>query len=118
MPELMPLPLLLAGPIVRRVEPRLASVWVALSALTDVQLDLFDGRVQAGSAQPLFSGSPSPSLRAGEQLYFAVATIDLESGPFVLLPGHSYSYNLRFKGGQDLRSLKLLEDRAEKEEGG
>jgi hypothetical protein len=40
----MSLPLVLAGPIVRRVEPRLASVWVALSAPSSFQLDLFDLR--------------------------------------------------------------------------
>jgi hypothetical protein len=98
----MSLPLVLAGPIVRRIEPRLASVWVALSAPSNVQLDLFDGRVEAGSGSPLFRGVPVPALRAGEHLYFAVATVDLESSASVLLPGHIYSYNLRFDANQDL----------------
>jgi hypothetical protein len=114
----MSLPLVLAGPIVRRVEARLASVWVALSAPSNVQLELFDGRLEAGSGSPLFRGVPVPALRAGEHLYFAVATVDLENSPSVLLPGHIYSYNLRFDASQDLRSLKLLEDRTEKEENG
>lgn len=114
----MSLPLVLAGPIVRRIEPRLASVWVALSAPSNVELHLFDGRAEAGSGSPLFRGNPAPALRAGEHLFFAVATVDLEKSPSVLIPGHTYSYNLKFDGNQDLRSLRLLEDRTEKEENG
>src|SRR5215467_13853742 len=34
-------PLILAGPIVRRVDPQTASVWVATSSATPVKLDVF-----------------------------------------------------------------------------
>ena len=114
----MPLPLVLAGPIVRRVEPQLASVWVALSERSNVQLELFEGRVQAGSGPPLFQGVSSPATRAGKNLYFAVATVDLQGTPSSLLSGQTYSYNLRFDGNRDLNSLELLKDREEKEENG
>lgn len=114
----MLLPLVLAGPIVRRVEPQLASVWVALSEPSNVQLELFEGRVHAGSAAPLFQGVSLPALHAGKNLYFAVATVDLQDTPFHLLPGQTYSYNLRFDGNRDLNSLELLMNREEKEENG
>jgi len=40
----MSLPLLLAGPILRRVEPTLVSVWVALRDPCNVLLKVWEGR--------------------------------------------------------------------------
>ena len=50
----MELPLILSGPILRRVEPGLVSVWVALSKACSVQLSLFEGLAKAGDT-PKFS---------------------------------------------------------------
>lgn len=51
------LPLLLAGPIVRRVEPGLASVWVAVRSPGSVELRLWEGLVDAGTGEGvLFEG--------------------------------------------------------------
>jgi hypothetical protein len=47
-------PLILAGPILRRVEPRRVSVWVALSAPRTVTLHVFQGIV-AGSGTGLIT---------------------------------------------------------------
>ena len=44
--------ILLAGPIVRRVEPRLAAVWVALNQPMAVRLVLYDGLRQAPVSAP------------------------------------------------------------------
>ena len=43
----MDLPLILAGPILRRIEPNLVSVWLALSEAASVQLTLWEGRATA-----------------------------------------------------------------------
>jgi hypothetical protein len=110
--------MVLAGPIVRRIEPQLASVWVALSGPANVKLQLFAERVAAASTLPLFEGDSVPAIRAGARLYFAVATVEFKDGDAGLLPGQTYSYNLTFDGAQDLQSLGLLEDRVEKEENG
>ena len=57
--------ILLAGPIVRRVEPRLAAVWVALNQPRAVRLVVYDGRQQAPvSAAPLAAGAAN-TLRVG-----------------------------------------------------
>ena len=57
--------ILLAGPIVRRVEPRLAAVWVALNQPMAVRLVLYDGLRQAPvSASPLAAGAAN-TLRVG-----------------------------------------------------
>ena len=41
----MELPLLLAGPILRRVDPGIVSVWTAFSSPAEVTLEVFEGRV-------------------------------------------------------------------------
>lgn len=46
------LPLLLAGPILRRVEPRLVSVWVALSEPASLTLSIWEGLVPSGRGDP------------------------------------------------------------------
>ena len=113
------LPLVLAGPIVRRVEPTAAAVWVALSEPRSVQLDVFLGTVHGGSGPhfsgppPLFSGE-APTLRVGEHLHVVVVNAAAPDG-ITLLPGQIYSYMLTFRGGPpgahfDLLEAGLLED--------
>ena len=59
---LPPLPLLLAGPIVRRVEPTLASVWVALANLPPSRSS--SGKVASPPAAATFStlSDPTPTI--------------------------------------------------------
>jgi hypothetical protein len=114
-------PLLLAGPIVRRVEPTLASVWVALKEPRAVRLSIFDAPVDTGPGDTVF-GDPSPlmvgharTLRVGENLHIAVVQAASQNP---LLPGHIYAYNVAFGehdvepfvAKEDLRSLLLLRD--------
>jgi hypothetical protein len=51
------LPLLLAGPILRRVESDLVSVWIAKSRAFNVSLLLFDDGDIVGSSNPLALGT-------------------------------------------------------------
>jgi hypothetical protein len=114
-------PLLLAGPIVRRVEPTRASVWVALKEARAVRLSIFDAPVDTGPGDTVF-GDASPlmvgharTLRVGENLHIAVVQAGSENP---LLPGHIYAYNVAFgehavepfTATEDLRSLLLLRD--------
>lgn len=114
-------PLVLAGPIVRRVEPHLVALWVALKEARSVRLSVFDAPVQAGAETTVFS-EPTPlmsnvtrTIRVGDHLHVAVATTASDDP---LLPGQTYSYNLSFGDGdvesfaatEDLRSLLLLLD--------
>ena len=109
--------LVLAGPIVRRVQPRFASVWVALREPRRVRLRLWLGRQSADTASaPDFEGPAVDTLRVGEHLHIAVATNERTPpvGPFQ--PGQTYSYNLNITqgtaaGGDDLRTLGLLQTR-------
>ncbi len=67
----MTLPLLLAGPILRRVEPTLVSVWLALRDPATVTLSLWRDRIAAGSGNVFLSSEPpgTRTLRVGKQLH-------------------------------------------------
>jgi hypothetical protein len=107
----MALPLLLAGPIVRRVEPTLASVWIALRDPATVTLKLWEGHVSAGSGNMLLSSDPPGvrTLRVGEKLHIALAVVKiLPTSPRRLEPGRIYSYDLEIKTQTETHSLKSL----------
>lgn len=114
-------PLVLAGPIVRRIEPHMASVWVALKEPRSVRLSIWSAPIDTGSGDDLFAGEPprvagtAQTLRVGEHLHIAVVTATSDDP---LLPGQIYAYNLSFgphgtidaAPTEDLKSLKLLQD--------
>lgn len=113
----MTLPLLLAGPILRRVEPTRVSVWVALSRAASVRLSLWENRVRSGSSNPLASspGTGVHTLRMGDKLHIALVTLKVagESNQ-TLQPGRLYSYDLELapdgeSDKQTLASLHMLE---------
>jgi hypothetical protein len=130
------LPLLLAGPILRRVEPRLVAVWVALSEPRAILLTVFEGRQVAGTGPGVFTGGQpkargaTNTLRLGDKLHVAVVAAELPESPAsALVSGVNYSYNVSLApvqpghdGGKplivdaledptaDLRSLGLLGD--------
>ncbi len=116
------LPLILAGPIVRRVTARSVSVWVALSEGADVTLSIWDKMIATGIGTDVFVPIDAPlhfashhTLRIGNKLHIALVTINLPSAPAPpLFPGKLYSYNLGFNlasGNADLKSKGLLEDK-------
>ena len=116
MPDFDNLPLILAGPILRRVEPTGVSVWVALSAQRTVELGLWNGPTAVpggffgnGSADHTASAT---TIRLGEKLHLALVTLDLSASPITF--GRVYAYNLVFSGGPadaDFSSLELLQDK-------
>ena len=117
----MDLPLILAGPIARRLETRLFAVWVATSEPAAVKLSMWPGAVQAGTGTGIFQPGgefalgDSHTIRVGGKLHIAVV-VARPSGAQSFLPGQRYSYNLTFTpdtaGGasEDLRSTGLLVD--------
>lgn len=113
-------PLLLAGPIVRRVDAASASVWVALSSPATVELHVWPGAqtsvsigAVAGNAAVVANGRAS-TRRFGEHLYIAVVRAVWGVGEF--LPGVVCSYDVSFTANDQpfpdahLLSLGLLRD--------
>ena len=81
----MALPLLLAGPIVRRVEPNLVAVWVAVREPATVKLSIWEGLhdahptkpgAVADNVDPLHS-KETRTLRIAAKFHAALPTIDL-----------------------------------------
>ncbi len=95
------LPLILAGPILRRVEPTLVAVWIALSQPRALTLTVFEGFNQTGPGRDRFLGGQlrmrggANTLRLGEHLHVGVVFAE---NPTVqpLNPSTNYSYNLGF----------------------
>ena len=78
-----------AGPILRRVEPRLVTVWVALDRPCKLLLSVFPGPGQAAVAT-----GAATTLRLGEKLHIGVVVAE----PTVPLnPGRNYSYDVGFQ---------------------
>ena len=110
----MPLPLLLAGPILRRVEPNLVTVWLALSRDATVTLSVWEGRVAAGATNPFVASAPERTLRLGDKLHLALLTARIpEASGKSFLPETLYSYDVSIDTGttHTLQSLHMLVDR-------
>lgn len=117
----MTLPLVLAGPIVRRVEPRSVSIWVALSEPASVTVLVWQqmqettatrGVVRSGDA-PWATGTATP-VTVGERFHVALVTVTNESPDPPMPPGTIHAYDVQIdaptRGQQDLRSLGFLQD--------
>jgi hypothetical protein len=115
------LPLILAGPIVRRVEVRACSFWIALRDAATVTATIWaNPQVAAGlgtvaSGDSVLASGQAATRRFGVHLHIAIVTIKLDSAAGLppLAPGTLYSYNLAIAGGfgqADLQSEGLLRD--------
>jgi hypothetical protein len=107
------LPLLLIGPVLRRVEPRHVSVFVATREPASVRVALYDGQVDAESPPPELASAEARTTRFATAFHAIVVTVDLEDAA-ALQPAHLYSYDLRLSpdggGARSLKDLGLLED--------
>jgi hypothetical protein len=107
------LPLVLAGPILRRVDARRVCVWIALSQPGDVTVTVFRGRHAStgnGTAAGQTVGSRSRATRkCGANLH--VVVVDVEVAGLPPLTRHCYDVVVA-AGGQTkgLRALGLLKD--------
>src|SRR5215207_5926911 len=98
----MPLPQVLAGPIVRRVTGTDVSVWTALRAPAEVELTVWAvpqrsagvGAVESGA--PVVATGTVASKEFGAQLHVALVTA---RATIALQPGSIYSYDLRIGPG-------------------
>lgn len=117
----MALPLLLAGPIVRRVDARMASVWVACSRPSTVEIVIFDS-VQTSTGPGQVVGGVAPvgrgtvqTRRMGPGLHIAVTMADGTPDPlhnipgWALRPGAVYGYDIVIQpeGGEPMGLLAL-----------
>src|SRR5262249_9112358 len=110
----MDLPLLLAGPILRRVAPALVSVWAAFSEPVKVRLLVWEGRAESGRPDPFIESGPAPTVRVGAKLHLVQVTIAIPPSDGKSLQADAlYSYDLEITPGsgavQTLASLGMLQ---------
>ncbi|HEY3410924.1 MAG TPA: hypothetical protein VGK53_22385 [Propionicimonas sp.] len=123
----MELPLLLAGPILRRVDPGIVAVQVFLSKPATVTLTVYEGRVAFDTTNPAFATSDDPpdpdvppprpgadTVRIGDNLHLGMVSARLPpaSGK-VFQNDFLYSYNVSITTDSittDLAKLELLEE--------
>lgn len=109
------LPLVLAGPILRRVEPGAVTVWVALRAPRRVTLRVHQWDAATGGLTERLAGSRQ-TVRLGERLHMVAVTARTTDDTQALDPGQVYCYNLTFDDADtedegithDLRSPGVL----------
>ncbi|WP_116995903.1 hypothetical protein [Desertimonas flava] len=115
----MELPLILAGPILRRVDPGTVAVWMAFSEPAELELRVWEGRVAHDSTNPVFVSSadpPDPSappprpgadaIRVGEHLYLGLVTARIPpASAKVFLPDRLYSYDVIINAGGEVLGL-------------
>src|SRR5688572_28771094 len=112
---------ILAGPILRRVEPKLVAVWIALRFPATVEIELFRGQGPAGTlgaAVPRkapVTSTDTHTIAAGKNLHVVVSIWEPSSMTGLDL-GQMYSYDLLIKADSGetkrLKDLGLLTDRA------
>jgi len=100
--RLSQLPLILAGPILRRTESNAVTVWLALREDRKVTLSILDdvlGRI-------VFSSNSLSPIKLGKNLYVLAITAESAEGGELLKPAENYYYNLTFtKAGESSRDL-------------
>ena len=95
------LPLVLAGPIVRRVEPRSVSVWVALKQSCLVTLRVYTRDAASERLTAVMRGTRR-TIRVGDHMHIVVVTAVSLSEAAALPSGRLYYYDLFFAPWQDV----------------
>ncbi|MDB5820521.1 MAG: uncharacterized protein JWQ11_4161, partial [Rhizobacter sp.] len=115
------LPVVLIGPILRRVDARSVSVFVALSQAATVELQVYEGLVDAAAPPSPLMTAQAAAVRFGARFFAVVVTATRSApqppaaGDSPLMPGHRYAYDLHITLAADstphtLGSLGLLKD--------
>ena len=107
------LPLILAGPILRRTQSGAVTVWLALKAPRQVELKVFSTEGGTGEivGEPLLEGANS-TVQLGKYLHVvAVTAKPIDSN--LLTSGQIYAYDIEFAGGRESPSVAVPENEKE-----
>ena len=88
------LPLVLCGPMLRRVDTRSVSVFVALKAPAEVQIELHERTDPPAGAAPFHVSERHPTVALGRFLHVVVATLRIPDGSAGLSSGQMYGYDV------------------------
>lgn len=103
--NLITLPTLLAGPVLRRAETRRALIWVATSKPVEIAGEVF-GLDPSGDKDPISLGSgAAESLRIGQNLWVHLITAVPETGAFPT--DELLAYDIEITEAGDAEGLRL-----------
>src|SRR5690349_11308000 len=109
------LPQILAGPILRRVEPRLVTIWMAFSEPQHIELHLWSEIIKTQKTSTVYEPEIPPDYtattdtqRIGTHFHIAFITLNIEAPKLPLVRDQVYCYNVRFTdtNSSTLRGLK------------
>lgn len=100
-PRLDSLPLIIAGPILRRVEATSVTVWLAFRAAQQVTLKVY---AQSPTATMLCGSARTYAI--GQHLHIVAVTA---TGTTPLQAGQVYTYNIKLQDGRDLTSSGVFQ---------
>lgn len=103
-------PLILAGPMLRKVTDSSVTVWLALKEKAEVALDVYSTDLQV--ARSLLSGKRK-TVRVGQHLHIVAVTAERGDKP-PLTPGTVYYYDLSFTTESDTLDLLTAVGASEK----
>jgi hypothetical protein len=98
--DLTQLPMILAGPILRRTESQSVSVWIALQSAAEIHLQVLPAEGNTvDSSKPLLQGTAT-TIALGTSLHIALITAQPRSDQR-LEPGLLYAYDLKIHPHQN-----------------
>lgn len=89
------LPLILAGPILRRTQPDAVTVWIALRSTCTVTLTVLATEDRGQTISNALLSGVRKTVRLGHSLHIVAVTARSSDGT-LLQPGHLYAYDLTF----------------------
>ena len=107
------MPLILAGPILRRTESRAVTVWLALKAPREVKLKVYATEGGTGEiVDRLLLQGESSTVQLGEYLHVvAVTAIPIDGN--LLTSGQIYAYDVEFAGRHEPSGVPGVENERE-----
>ncbi len=107
------LPLILAGPILRRTESRAVTVWLVLKAPREVKLKVYSTKGGTGEIvdRPLLQGESS-TVQLGKYLHVVAVTASSFDGN-LLTSGQIYAYDVEFASRPEPSGVPEVENHRE-----
>lgn len=93
LPKITDLPLILAGPILRRTEPDKVTVWLALKEARSLSLRIYATKDQGTTIGKLLLQGQNQTIQLGKHIHLAAITARVIDN-ILLQPGEIYAYNI------------------------
>lgn len=93
LPNIEDLPLILAGPILRRTSPNAVTVWLALKESRSLRLEIYETKSDGAIVGETVLKGCHDTVRLGKHLHIVAITAKA-AGNILLQPGKIYAYNV------------------------